>query len=198
VLEIPCTHVVGVSMGGGMIARSWRCGTRAGGSLVLACTYPEPDTDIERQRTFSVSQLGGQVTGSGAIEIDVRSLDPMAFFQQFLPLAFSEEFIQTTLRADGGVCRCAAVRVQPRGDPGAGGGGMGHKATDRLHQIAVPTLVITGDADRLGAAGELGHPGPSTSRGRQVVKIPGGTTRSTSRTPTFSTRGAALLASVDA
>jgi pimeloyl-ACP methyl ester carboxylesterase len=26
---------------------------------------------------------------------------------------------------------------------------MSHKATDRLHQIKAPTLVITGDADRL-------------------------------------------------
>jgi len=26
---------------------------------------------------------------------------------------------------------------------------MGHKATDRLHLIAAPTLVITGDADLL-------------------------------------------------
>ena len=28
-------------------------------SLVLACTYPEPDAEIERNRRFSVEQFGG-------------------------------------------------------------------------------------------------------------------------------------------
>ena len=50
---------------------------------------------------------------------------------------------------------------------------MGHKATDRLHLITAPTLVITGDADLLVS--------PANSEilaqnipGAKLVKVPGG------------------------
>ena len=50
---------------------------------------------------------------------------------------------------------------------------MSHKATDRLHEIAVPTLVITGDADRLippANSDILAKHIP----GAKLVKVPGG------------------------
>ena len=51
---------------------------------------------------------------------------------------------------------------------------MGHRTTDRLHQITAPTLVITGDADRLDPARAT----PTSSRkhipGARLVKVPGG------------------------
>jgi len=75
---------------------------------------------------------------------------------------------------------------------------MGHQATDRLHQIAVPTLVITGDADRLVP--------PANSDilakhipGAKLVKIPGGSHAFNFETPdVFNREVLNFLASVDA
>jgi pimeloyl-ACP methyl ester carboxylesterase len=50
---------------------------------------------------------------------------------------------------------------------------MGHSATDRLHRIESPTLVITGDADRLippANSDILAKHIP----GAKLVKVPGG------------------------
>jgi len=149
-LGIPRTHVVGVSMGG-MIAQelALRHPQRVRG-LVLACTYPEPDADIERQRQFSVAQLGGKVTAGGDIQVDLKALDPMAFFQQLLPLAFNQEFIEKELPKImplfAGALQYGFSMEAILGQVAAV---MTHKATDRLQQIKSPTLVITGDADRL-------------------------------------------------
>ena len=150
VIGISRAHVVGVSMGG-MIAQelALRHPQRVRG-LVLACTYPEPDADIERQREFSVGQLGGNVTAGGEIQIDLKALDPMAFFQQLLPLAFNQEFIEKELPKImplfAGALQYGFSMEAILGQVAAV---MSHKATDRLHQITSPTLVITGDADRL-------------------------------------------------
>jgi 3-oxoadipate enol-lactonase len=174
VLGIARTHVVGVSMGG-MIAQelALRHPRRVRG-LVLACTYPEPDADIERQRQFSVEQLGGRVTAGGDIQVDLKALDPLAFFQQLLPLAFNQEFIEKELPKImplfAGALQYGFSMEAILGQVAAV---MTHKATDRLHQIKSPTLVITGDADRLVP--------PVNSEilarhipGARLVKIPGG------------------------
>jgi pimeloyl-ACP methyl ester carboxylesterase len=168
------THVVGVSMGG-MIAQELvlRHPQRVRG-LVLACTYPEPDADIERQRQFSVEQLGGKVMSGGDIEIDFKALDPMAFFQQLLPLAFNQEFIEkelpTIMPLFAGALQYGFSMEAILGQVAAV---MSHKATDRLHQIKAPTLVMTGDADRLvppANSDVLAKHIP----GARLVKIPGG------------------------
>lgn len=174
VLGIARAHVVGVSMGG-MIAQelALRHPQRVRG-LVLACTYPEPDADIERQRQFSVEQLGGRVTAGGDIQVDLKALDPMAFFQQLLPLAFNQEFIEKELPKImplfAGALQYGFSMEAILGQVAAV---MTHKATDRLHQIKSPTLVITGDADRLVP--------PANSEvlakhipGARLVKVPGG------------------------
>jgi pimeloyl-ACP methyl ester carboxylesterase len=149
-LKIERTHVVGVSMGG-MIAQELvlRHPERVRG-LVLACTYPEPDAEIERQREFSLAQFGGTITESGEMRVDLKALDPVAFFQHLLPTVFNPEFIQTELpklmQVFAGALQYGFSMEAVLGQVAAV---MGHKATDRLHQIKSPTLVITGDADRL-------------------------------------------------
>src|SRR6185503_623244 len=108
--------------------------------LVLACTYPEPDADTERQREFSVSQFGGRVTASGETEIDVSAIDPLAFFQHLLPRVFNQSFIDTELpkliQVFSGALQYGFSMEAILGQVAAV---MGHRATDRLHQIASPT-----------------------------------------------------------
>jgi len=167
-------HVVGVSMGG-MIAQELvlRHPERVRG-LVLGCTYPEPDADAERQRQFSVQQLGGHITAAGETEIDLSTIDPLAFFQTLIPRVFNQSFIDTELpkllQIFGGALQWGFSMEAILGQVEAV---MGHKATDRLHQIASPTLVITGDADLLVSPANSDVLARNIP-GAQLVKIPGG------------------------
>jgi 3-oxoadipate enol-lactonase len=173
-LDVARAHVVGVSMGG-MIAQelALRHPTRVRG-LVLACTFPEPDADSERQRQFSVRQLGGRITAKGETQIDVAALNPLMFFQHLLPRVFNQSFIDSELprllQIFGGALQYGFSMEAILGQVEAV---MGHKATDRLHQIASPTLVLTGDADLLVS------PANSDLLARHIpdaklVKVPGG------------------------
>jgi pimeloyl-ACP methyl ester carboxylesterase len=173
-LDIARAHVVGVSMGG-MIAQelALRHPRRVRG-LVLGCTYPEPDADAERQRQFSVQQLGGRITAAGETEIDVSTIDPLAFFQTLLPRVFNQSFIDTELpkllQIFGGALQWGFSMEAILGQVEAV---MGHKATDRLHQIGSPTLVITGDADLLVSPANSDVLARNIP-GAKLVKIPGG------------------------
>jgi len=173
-LDVARAHVVGVSMGG-MIAQelTLRHPERVRG-LVLGCTYPEPDADAERQRQFSVRQLGGRISATGETEIDVSTIDPLAFFQTLLPRVFNQSFIDTELpkllQIFGGALQWGFSMEAILGQVEAV---MGHKATDRLHQIASPTLVITGDADLLVSPANSDVLARNIP-GAKLVKIPGG------------------------
>jgi pimeloyl-ACP methyl ester carboxylesterase len=173
-LGIPEAHIVGASMGG-MIAQelALRHPERVHG-LVLACTFPEPDADIERNRRFSVQQLGGSITDGGDVQIDLKAINPMDFLQQLLPLVFNQEFIANELpkllQVFSGALQYGFSMEAILGQVGAV---MNHKATDRLGKITAPTLVITGDADRLipPANSDILAKGIP---GAKLVKIPGG------------------------
>jgi len=173
-LDIRRAHVLGVSMGG-MIAQELaiRHPERVRG-LILACTFPEPDADVERQREFGMQQFGGTVTASGEMQIDLSALDPLMFFQHLLPRVFNQSFIDTELprlmQLFAGALQYGFSMEAILGQVAAV---MGHRATDRLHQIKAPTLVITGDADLLISPGNSDVLARSIP-GAKLVKVPGG------------------------
>ena len=173
-LGVARAHVVGVSMGG-MIAQELALHhpERVRG-LVLACTFPEPDEDVAQQREATIAQLAGTVDAAGALQIDPSRLDPMMLFQTLLPRVFTPTFMQEEMpklmQLFGGALQWGfsmdAILAQVAAV-------MGHSTTDRLHQIAAPTLVITGDADLLIS------PANSDILAREIpnarlVKVPGG------------------------
>jgi pimeloyl-ACP methyl ester carboxylesterase len=174
VLGIARAHVVGVSMGG-MIAQELvlRHPERVRG-LVLACTFPEPDAEAERVRAFSVSRFGGQVTASGETRIDVSAIDPLMLFQHLLPRVFNQSFIDRDLakllQIFGGALQFGFSMEAILGQVEAV---MGHRATDRLHHIQAPTLVITGDADLLVSPANSDILAQNIP-GAKLVKVPGG------------------------
>ncbi len=173
-LGIERAHVVGVSMGG-MIAQelALRHPQRVR-SLVLACTYPEPDEKVEEQRLFTVSKLGGSIGAGGDVHIDLSTINPMMFMQQLLPTVFNQDFIMRELpklmQIFSGALQYGFSLEAILGQVSAV---MGHSSRDRLHQIRVPTLVITGDADLLISPANsdlLAQEIP----GARLVKVPGG------------------------
>jgi pimeloyl-ACP methyl ester carboxylesterase len=173
-LKIERAHVLGVSMGG-MIAQELvlRHPARVRG-LVLAATFPEPDADTEEQRTVLFTQMGGTITETGEMRIDFTAMNPMMFFQHLLPLVFNPSFIQTELpklmQLFSGALQYGFSIEAILGQLQAV---MAHKATDRLAEIAAPTLVLTGDADRLIAPANSDVLA-RTIPGSKLVTIPGG------------------------
>jgi len=173
-LKIDRAHLLGVSMGG-MIAQELvlRHPERVRG-LVLACTFPEPDAATEEQRTIIFTQMGGSITDGGEMKIDFTALDPMSFFQHLLPLVFNPSFIQTELpklmQMFAGALQYGFSIEAIMGQMQAI---MGHKSTDRLASITAPTMVITGDADRLISPANSDVLAKSIP-GAKLVTIPGG------------------------
>jgi pimeloyl-ACP methyl ester carboxylesterase len=173
-LGVTRAHVVGVSMGG-MIAQelALRHPQRVRG-LVLACTYAQPDADILQTRTQSVTQLGGTLSPSGEIQIDLSRLDPLSFFQMLLPTVFNQQFIETELPK---LMELFAGSLQYGFDMEAilsqVSAVMQHDTTARLHKITSPTLVITGDNDRL-IPPKCSDLIAAKIPGARLVKVPGG------------------------
>jgi pimeloyl-ACP methyl ester carboxylesterase len=198
-LHIDRCHVVGVSMGG-MIAQELvlRHPERVRG-LVLACTYPEPDAQVEEQRHMSLSKFGGSVDAAGGVKIDLSTINPFEFFQNMLPLVFNQEFIVKELpklmQVFTGALQYGFSLEAILGQVAAV---MGHNATDRLHGIQSPTLVIAGDADRLIAPANSDLLA-RTIPGAKLVKVPGGSHGFNFETPElFNHEVLGFLASVQA
>ena len=108
------------------------------------------------------------------MQVDLKAINPMMFLQQLLPNVFNQSFIDKELpklmQIFAGALQYGFSMEAILGQVGAV---MSHKATERLHQIESPTLVITGDADR------LVPPAGSDILAREIpnaklVKIPGG------------------------
>jgi pimeloyl-ACP methyl ester carboxylesterase len=173
-LDIERAHVLGLSMGG-MIAQevALRHPQRVRG-LVLAATFPEPDVATEEQRKFIFTQMGGSITEAGEMKIDFSAMNPLLIFQHMLPLVFTPKFIETDLpklmQMFSGAIQWGFSFEAIMGQMQAI---MGHRTTDRLHQIGAPTLVLTGDADRLISPANSEVLAQSIP-GARLVRVPGG------------------------
>nr|AIT69724.1 alpha/beta hydrolase AS-Trib19 [uncultured bacterium] len=199
VLGVARAHVLGVSMGG-MIAQelALRHPGRVRG-LVLSCTYPEPDEETRAQGVALTQELGGSVGADGQLQMNPNGLDPMMFFQSILPRVFNPAFIQNELPR---LMELFGSALQWGFDVQAimaqAGATMLHRTTDRLHQIKAPTLVITGDCDRLISprnSDVLAQHIP----GAKLVKIEGGSHAFNFETPDVFNRAVLdFLASVSA
>jgi len=173
-LDVPRAHVVGISMGG-MIAQelALRHPERVRG-LVLACTYAEQLPEMVARQSESLAELGGTLGPDGEVTIDPATLDPMRLFQHLMPLVFSPTFLAEQLpllmQLFSGALQWGfsvdAILAQARAC-------REHRTLDRLHRIAAPTLVITGDADLLippAHSDVLAERIPDA----RLVKLPGG------------------------
>ena len=141
-LGIEQAAVFGVSMGG-MIAQelALRAPERVT-KLVLGCTSPGGPHALPPEPEV-VAAFGG--VGQGNAEETVRRLLALNFSARFLeeqPDVF-EELVEYGLR----------TRMKTAGYQGQVAAVVGHHAAPRLGALRVPTLILTGDADRLIPAG---------------------------------------------
>ncbi|HZS40931.1 MAG TPA: alpha/beta fold hydrolase [Polyangia bacterium] len=168
-------HVVGLSMGG-MIAQELvlRHPDRVG-ALVLAATYARADAGIREVSAEGANKLGsplGMLT-SGAI--DPAQLDIRQLFKFLMSLVLSPEFMareKPWLRSL--LDRILASEPSMDAFLGQVAAVLAHDSTARLTAVRAPTLVMTGDADRLVPphhADELAALIP----GARLLKVPGGT-----------------------
>jgi pimeloyl-ACP methyl ester carboxylesterase len=173
-LGIERTHVCGVSMGGMISQELALRHPKRLRSLVLGCTYAQPDSGVLQNSSASASNLGGAIDAQGNINIDLSQLDPLMFFQTLLPLTFNQSFIETDLARImqlfsgslefGFDLNAILAQVQAA---------MAHDTAGRLNQIKVPTLVITGDNDMLIPSSNSDYLAQEIPAAR-LVKIPGG------------------------
>lgn len=149
-LGIGRAHVVGISMGG-MIAQELALQhPERVQRLVLGCTYAFPDDAVAALRGTLAGRLGGSVGANGELQIDSSAIDPMQLFGTLLPLSFSAAFLQNELpklmQVFAGALQFGFSMEAILGQVEAT---ATHDTLERLPNIGVPTMVITGDADAL-------------------------------------------------
>jgi 3-oxoadipate enol-lactonase len=137
-IGIDSAHVCGVSMGG-MIAQEF------------AINYPDKLISLMLGCTF----CGGAKAVPPAPEVQallegIGKLPVEEQVREMMPLLWTQEFIdKNPVAVEIYAAITAKYPTPPHGFARQGQAIMGHDTYDRLPQIAAPTLVITGDADRI-------------------------------------------------
>lgn len=131
-------HVLGVSLGG-MIAQE--IALRHPGRvdrLVLACTSPGGEVSVRPSPEVLAAFAR---TPDGDLEQEIRRTIPFLYTERYR--RERPEEIEAFVR------RRLAKPVSPEGQAAQLAAARGHAAGERLSGISVPTLVITGTADRI-------------------------------------------------
>ena len=128
-------HVVGLSMGG-MIAQELaiRHPDRVG-ALVLAATYAKPDDNVKATASTSA--------------FDPKTIEPKQIFKMMMSLVLSAEFIAREREWLRATRERILPHVSVEGFIAQMAATMSHDATEELHRIAAPTLVMKPAADML-------------------------------------------------
>jgi 3-oxoadipate enol-lactonase len=164
-LDVPRAHVVGVSMGG-MIAQEIAIEQpERVGALVIASSYAAPGESI---RTLRARAAGAGFDSGGAPR------DPIAALRFLTEVAFTPDFI----RREGLKLLELMAEAMPHGPDMAGlmaqvAAVLSFDARPRLGRVRAPTLVLTGDADRLIPA-EHSEEIARLVPGARLERIPGG------------------------
>ncbi len=175
-LGIARAHVVGLSMGG-MIAQDLaiRHGERVG-ALVLAATYARPDESVRRTSEEGAQRaMGSPLAMLQGGKIDPSAIDIKQVFRFMMSLVLSAEFIEREKQWLRGLLeRTLANEPSMEAFLAQVSAVLGHDAAADLERVRSPTLVLTGDADKLVRphhSDELAQLIP----GAKLVKVPGGT-----------------------
>jgi pimeloyl-ACP methyl ester carboxylesterase len=139
-IGVDSAHVFGISMGG-MIAQEFALNYPDSViSLILGCTHCG-GTQMALPSQEALAFLLGPESAKLSVEERARQTVPWLWTQEYIdnnPKAV-EIYVAVTAKYPTPVhgYRCQAKAI------------MGHDTYDRLPQVVVPTLVISGDADRL-------------------------------------------------
>lgn len=141
-LGVPKAHVFGISMGGMVAQELALAHPERVGTLVLGCTSPGGS------RAAGFDYLQKEITnfhdavGNGGPDL--------AWFSEFLKRLWTDAALtRSDPHLQDFVLSLIRFPPTPQGLRNQAGAVSAHDTFDRLHQIRLPTLVITGDKDEL-------------------------------------------------
>jgi len=172
-------HIVGISLGGAIAQELVLAAPERVRSLVLMATFAAQDAEMQRTADAGSAaavkpgfDVGAALRGLAEGKVE---LDPRAMIGFLMPLVFSKKFLEEEKAFLKGLWdQALAHGVSVKGFAGQVAAAMAHDTRARLATIRVPTLVVTGDKDRLVPA-RHSRALAAAIPGAKLVEIPGGT-----------------------